>query len=184
MKTKLTVVIVVITGLSFLPATAEDNPALHEFQQFMSPFLDGEWSYTTRMTDEAGAVTFEGTDLRRYRRGMRNRYIIEDIYHEDGGEPQHVAVHLIGFDVPSGTIRISLFWPWQGTSIAEVNATIVAGDSGSKKMQFIVSIPGQEFPKTDFTCQFDDAGDYRCEAYATTADGTRYKSNEEVFTRR
>ena len=172
--------------LAFSPfaLAQDDHPGLDAFQQFFSPFPGHEWLYHTKMTSPDGATIYEGTDVRRYRSGMRGRFVIEDVYSiEDDGSETHVAVQLMGFDVNSGEIRLSAFWPWQAALLGDVTAEIGTGDHGETFLTGNARPLGKENFVIEFGCGFVDEDIYVCRSM--TYDGAiAYESNVETYTRR
>ncbi len=167
-------------------ASAQDiDAATKKFHDFFAPFLGGDWNYHTHMTDAQGDTVYEGTDIRRYRPGVRGRFVIENVFAEsDTGELTHIGIQMIGLDADTGNIHISAFWPWQATMLGDVVATIGKQADGSNGISGIARAVGQTFPELRFNCSYLDNDELHCRTITTTEDGKSFQSNVETFTRR
>ena len=163
----------------------ETTPSEQAFRDFFATFVASEWDYHTRMTGPDGETRYETTDIRTYRFGMRNRFVIEDVYaSDDGGDRILSGVQLIGLDAESGTLHISQFWPWQPTLLGDVTARIEAAGGGRPGIVGVARPAGQDHPTYNFECEFQSDDVFRCVTEATPETGERYRSNVETFTRR
>lgn len=178
---------VLLAGLltATITTAQETSDEVRHFKEFFAAFADSEWTYHTHMTDAAGDTVYEGEDIRSYEFGVRDRFLIENVFGEEpDGSRTHTGIQLIGIDIKTGDINISQFWPWQSTLLGDVGARLEEQDDGSTRLVGIARPAGQKYPEFKFNCRFEDDGIYRCVTQARTADGNEYQSNVETLRRR
>lgn len=163
---------------------AQENSSRKDFDQFKKLFVGGEWSYRAKMTNAAGEVTFEGSDVRTFTSGMRGNYLIENVFNLEGGERIHVAIQLAGFDRNTGLVHLSQFWPWQATKLGDVTARLHTQADGLLRLIGTARPADQDHPVIDINCGFTTKNRYECVAMSTNEGDVTYQSNHEIFERR
>ena len=104
------------------------------------------------MTDKAGDVVLDAADIRRYRLGIRDRYVIESAYSPDD-EATHVGMTLIGVDMETGRVNFSAFWPWKSTALGSLEAELELKADGRSRLRGTGRPAGQAFPMIDIECE-------------------------------
>ena len=173
---------VICQPASAFAQTPEENT--RQFHDFFAPFMQGDWNYSTQMTDQNGKTLFEGTDVRRYKFGVRGNFVIEDVYAEEDGALVHTGLQLIGLNAETGTLHMAAYWPWQATKIGDVDAEFVTQKDGNKGISGIARPAGQKFPRLNFDCSYLPDNRFHCTTLTTNEDGQSYISNQEIFSPR
>jgi hypothetical protein len=162
-------------------SAAEDSDLFH---RFADQFVGSDWDYHTRMMSAAKDVTFDGSDIRSFRYGMRGNFLIADVYAEENGQRTHVAVELAGWDRQQERLQLAQYWPWQASRLGDVRAKLRVQSSGAIGLNATARPAGQDFPRLDIACEMLDADTYRCETQTTTKSGETFLSNVETSRRR
>jgi hypothetical protein len=126
---------------------------------------------------------YEGDDYRSYRLGIRNRFVIEDIYAEqEDGSRAHTAIQLIGLNPKTGGVDFSSFWPWSSTNTTRMRATLSV-ENGVRKLKGIGVPAGQDWPRIHLECSMEDETKMDCSTEGELEDGTRFDRSDETFTK-
>ena len=178
----LTIGLLLMTCIS--DVLAQESASRKDFEQFKKLFVGGEWSYQTKMTNSAGEITFEGSDVRIFTTGMRGNYLVENVFNLENGERIHVAIQLAGFDRNTGRVHLSQFWPWQATKLGDVIADLHHQPNGLLRLTGTARPVDQDNPVIDINCEFTTKNRYECVAMSTNEHNVTYQSNHETFVRR
>ncbi len=176
----------VICLLLSVPAIAQTDTK-KRFDRIIETVVGGEWENHTRLYAPDGSVYFEGRDIRIFRIGVGEKYLIEETYGLlENGDRRHVGISLSVYNEETDAVHISGYWPWTATQSAEVEAHIEETQDGTLTLTgpHTVEVPGQANQNHENICYYTSTKMFECDTMTQKADGSWYRAVHGVWTRK
>ena len=167
-------------------AVSDDDPAVR-FNGFTAPLLGKAWTAHVVMKGPDGTVGFDGHDVRKFRRGIGGRFLIEEAYREEAdGSLTHIGLMASGLDGKTGTVHVASFWPWQATALPSASGRLMTGTEGQAKLVLSSTLEPADAPAQhhETSCGFENTDVFVCVTMSRAGDGDAFESMRATYTPR